>query len=169
MILPGKTGPIDHPAPAMGAGATDADTLAKRLWGWVSKALLLIAVGAVCVIAQRATPVQAQAAAAACPPGHECPCTWSGWLNRDAPSATGDWEDLTSLVKEGKLKCRRPLAIQCRYRPNGPVWGGQVGSYPPSPTPPAGYSCLTAVGGICKNSKTVQCKDSEVRFCCLPE
>jgi len=140
-----------------------------------SRVSVLAAVGAICAIGQVQT-ARAQAPAA-CPPGQECPCTWSGWLNRDQPSGKGDYETLPDLIKEGKLKCRRPLAVQCRYRPNGAMWGSQIGTgttYPATLTPPglAGYHCETLKGGWCVNNEIKpkgQCKDSEVRFCCLPE
>ena len=122
------------------------------------------------------TAAHAQSPAAAiCPPGQDCPCAWSGWLNRDQPTAKGDYETRADLIKEGKLKCRRPLAVQCRYRPNGAMWGTQIGtgsSYPPTVTAGPGYHCETITGGWCVNADTKpkgSCKDSEVRFCCLPE
>jgi cartilage intermediate layer protein len=146
--------------------------LAKDFWRVASRVSMLVAVGAICSIGQAQT-VQAQTPAV-CPPGQECPCTWSGWVNRDQPSGQGDYETLPDLIKEGKLKCRRPLAVQCRYTPNGAVWGSQIGTgttYPPAPTA-AGYHCETLKGGWCVNKDlkpTGTCKDSEVRFCCLPE
>jgi Mucin-2 protein WxxW repeating region len=106
-----------------------------------------------------------------CRPGQECPCTWTNWVNRDEPSGKGDYETLVDLQKEGKLKCRRPLAVQCRYRPNGQTWGYQAGTYTISQGP-TGYHCETTKGGWCVNGELKpkgQCKDSEVRFCCLPE
>jgi hypothetical protein len=147
--------------------------LTKDFWRVASRVSVLAAVGAICAIGQVQT-ARAQAAAA-CPPGQECPCTWSGWLNRDNPSGQGDYETLPDLIKEGKLKCRRPLAVQCRYRPNGAVWGSQIGTgttYPATVTAGPGYHCETLKGGWCVNSEIKpkgQCKDSEVRFCCLPE
>src|SRR5438128_682611 len=143
-------------------GMTRRDTGAAAL-GWaMSKLSLLILAAAICFLGQ-AVPAQAQGAAPVCPPGQDCPCAWTSWVNRDTPGATGDWEDLPTLIKEGKLKCRRPLAVQCRYR-GGAVWGSQIGTYPPSPTP-VGYTCMTTQGGICKNANTKpknSCKDSEV-------
>ncbi len=146
----------------------------ETLWRAVRSISLLLAVAAVCVIG-RTMPAQAQAAA--CPPGQDCPCTWSNWLDRDDPSGVGDFEDLPALIKEGKLKCRRPLAIQCRYKDDKKVWGSQAGSYPGTNTAGAGYNCQTAKGGWCTNTQTKPpgsqskptCRDSEVRVCCLPE
>ena len=137
----------------------------------------LVIVTAISVFMQ-AQPARTQAAPA-CPPGQDCPCTWSQWLDRDDPGGVGDFETLVDLVKENKIKCKRPLAVQCRYK-GGALWGSQVGSYPPQPTP-AGYTCLASgpsAGGICANAKTkpaptkpntVTCKDLEVRFCRLPD
>jgi hypothetical protein len=147
----------------------------KTFWQFARKVWLLAAMVGVCVIgAAQNAHAQQNTPAAACAPGQDCPCTWSPWVNRDAPSGTGDWEDLTSLVKQGKLKCKRPLAVECRYRPNGALWGHQVAAYNLL-TPPVGYTCISSgpsAGGICQNNKTKplnSCKDSEVRFCCLPD
>src|SRR2546421_5344823 len=115
-------------------GTRQQGARAGMLRGAMSRLAPLMVAGAICLFGQ-AVPAQAQGAAPVCPPGQDCPCAWTSWLNRDSPTATGDWEDLPSLIKEGKLKCKRPLAVQCRYRPNGPVWGSQIGTYPPSPTP----------------------------------
>jgi hypothetical protein len=139
---------------------------------------LLIAIGGMCLIGPAQT-VQAQQAAA-CPPGGECPCTWTKWLDRDDPSGVGDFEDLANLVPQA---CKAPMAIQCRYKndtTSAGQWGHQNGSNPPVNTAGAGYSCLVSgpgAGGICQNSKTrppgsqtkTTCKDSEVRFCCAKE
>jgi len=105
-----------------------------------------------------------------CVPSGDYLCTWSSWLNRDQPSGQGDYETLAELTKEGQLKCKQPLAVQCRYR-GGAAWGAQIGSYPSSNIAGAGYSCETTKGGWCVNSQTTpknSCKDSEVRFCCVP-
>lgn len=106
-----------------------------------------------------------------CVPAGDDLCAWSSWLNRDLPSGQGDYETLAELTKEGQLKCKRPLAVQCRYR-SGALWGSQTGSYTPYNIAGAGYRCETTTGGWCVNSQTSPknaCKDSEVRFCCLPE
>jgi hypothetical protein len=167
----GVTRNLDVPTPREDALPGSADTRFRHM---VSKALVLIAVGAVCVIGQSA-PVRTQGAA--CPPGQDCPCTWSTWLDRDDPTGKGDYEDLPTLIKEGKIKCRRPLAIQCRYKDTKQVWGSQVAAYTATNTAGAGYHCETTKGGWCVNAETKPagseskptCKDSEVRLCCLPE
>jgi hypothetical protein len=126
---------------------------------------------AVVGIAAIAATQAVQAQAPACAPGQECPCTWTNWVNRDQPSGQGDYDLLVDLQKEGKLKCKRPLAVQCRYTPNGQTWGSQAGTYTLAQGP-KGYHCETTKGSWCVNSETNPkgtCKDSEVRFCCLPE
>jgi hypothetical protein len=141
-------------------------------------AWFLVALAGFCLVGPTQT-VQAQQAAA-CPPGGECPCTWTKWLDRDDPSGVGDFEDLVNLVSQA---CKLPLAIQCRYKGDttaAGMWGHQYGSNTPVNTAGAGYTCLSSgpsAGGICTNAKTKPpgtqakptCKDSEVRFCCARE
>lgn len=117
----------------------------------------------------------ASAQAPACPPGQDCPCVWTAWLDRDDPSGVGDFETLPEFIKDGKA-CKRPTAIQCRYKPAGAMWGHQTLPLGPAPTP-AGYNCVAAKGGWCTNTQTKppgsagkpSCRDSEVRFCCAKE
>lgn len=40
--------------------------------------------------------------------------TWSKWLDRDTPGGKGDYETLSSLLKEGQLPCSKPSAIECQ-------------------------------------------------------
>jgi hypothetical protein len=156
--------------------------LSKRSRRIASIASVLVAVAAICLIgpaqtvAQSGPPGPPSGPPACWPPpcvpsGDEL-CKWTFWVNRDLPSGQGDYETRADLIKEGQIKCKKPLAAQCRYRPNGAVWGSQTGSYPPSNIAGAGYRCETIAGGWCVNSQTTpknSCKDSEVRFCCLPE
>jgi hypothetical protein len=148
----------------------------KYYWQLARKAWLFVAMGAICVIGSAQT-VNAQAAA--CPPGQDCPCTWTAWFDRDDPSGVGDFEDLTNLIKEKKPICARPTAVQCRYK-GGAVWGHQTLPLGPTNTAGAGYQCLVSgpgAGAICQNAQTKPpgtqsnptCKDSEVRFCCAKE
>lgn len=105
-----------------------------------------------------------------CVPDNYDLCKWSVWLNRDRPSGFGDYETRADLIKEGQLKCAKPLAVQCRYSSTGALWGTQTGNYPPANIAGPGYRCETITGGWCVNSQTVptnSCKDSEVRFCCV--
>ncbi|WP_309895088.1 hypothetical protein [Archangium sp.] len=85
--------------------------------------------------------------------------TWTAWLNRDAPSATGDWETLTDFISAGQV-CANPTAIECRTT-TGLDWAttGEV------------YSCSVSAsipGGVCVNDDQPdgQCLDYEVRFLC---
>jgi hypothetical protein len=139
------------------------------------KAWLLIAIGGVFLIGPAQT-VQAQQPAA-CPPGQECPCTWTSWLDRDDPSGVGDFEDLVNLV--GKA-CKQPTAIQCRDKKTQKLWGWQTLPLIAVNNAGPGYSCMAAgpaAGGICQNTKTKPpgtqdkptCMDSEVRFCCAKD
>lgn len=86
--------------------------------------------------------------------------TWTAWLNRDAPSGTGDWETLVDFRAAGTNVCgtSTPVDIECRtivggidYRATGEV-----------------YSCTPSVGGICQNVNQPDgaCLDYEVRFLC---
>lgn len=81
---------------------------------------------------------------------------WTGWLNRDRPSGSGDFESLRDFQKAGKA-CPHPLAIECRTLAGVPMPHG------------AGYVCKPDTGGICDNRKLPQgkrCEDYRVRFCC---
>jgi len=85
--------------------------------------------------------------------------TWTAWLNRDDPSATGDWETLSDFVSAGQV-CANPTAIECRTT-TGLDWAstGEV------------YSCSVSAsipGGVCVNNDQPdgQCLDYEVRFLC---
>jgi len=99
-------------------------------------------------------------------------CKWTAWLNRDQPGGQGDYETRAELVKEGQIKCKQPLAAQCRYADSKKLWGSQISNFQSFSAAGAGYRCETIAGGWCLNSQTTpknSCKDSEVRFCCLPE
>lgn len=99
------------------------------------------------------------------PGAHDCTigpplpsCTWTAWLNRDAPSGVGDFETLKDFVQAGQV-CAQPTKVECRTRPGHQDWGqaGQV------------YQCATALGGVCGNADQPggqSCLDYEVRFCC---
>lgn len=86
--------------------------------------------------------------------------TWTGWLNRDAPSGTGDWETLADFRAAGYNICgtSTPIGIECRTTPGG-VDYRNTGEF---------YSCTPSVGGICQNSQQPDqtCYDYEVRFLC---
>lgn len=78
---------------------------------------------------------------------------WSDWLNRDDPSASGDWERVEDHT--ASIPCKQPSAIECRAR-DGRT-GQRVKCSLDSPN--AGFVCLNAdnPGG---------CADYEVRFRC---
>jgi hypothetical protein len=171
-----------HPGssrPAEGAVRERMEMLSKRGRGVASIASVLVAVAGICLIGPAQTAAQPGPPSGPppcwpppCVPGGDILCTWSSWLNRDLPSGQGDYETRADLIKEGQLKCKQPLAVQCRYRSNGTLWGSQIGNYTPTTIAGAGYHCETITGGWCVNSQTKpknSCKDSEVRFCCLPE
>jgi hypothetical protein len=151
--------------------------LSKRGQRVASIASVLVVVAGICLIGPAQTVAQPG------PPNHGPPCwpppcggdvlcTWTPWVNRDLPSGQGDYETRADLIKEGQIKCKQPLAAQCRYRSSGVLWGSQIGNYQSFSAAGAGYRCETITGGWCVNSQTSPkntCKDSEVRFCCLPE
>jgi hypothetical protein len=81
---------------------------------------------------------------------------WTPWLNRDAPSGSGDWEILSEFLALGQA-CAKPFAVQCQTTA-GVDWklAGQV------------YDCsLDASGGICQNANNpTGCLDYQVRYLC---
>ena len=88
-----------------------------------------------------------------------CPgcSSWTEWLDRDRPGATGDYETLADFLKAGKA-CSDPACVECR-RKDGTPWQltGDV------------YRCEPRLGGVCRNADQPdgrQCGDYEVRFCC---
>lgn len=84
-------------------------------------------------------------------------CKWTGWIDRDNPGGTGDFETLQDIVNSGQ-GCAQPFDIQCQTL-TGQDWKttGQV------------YTCTTSQGGVCVNAQQPagsQCLDYRVRFCC---
>jgi Mucin-2 protein WxxW repeating region len=149
--------------------------LSKRSRRMVGIASVLVVAAGICLIgsAQMAAQPHKPPDPPCWPPpcGGDELCKWTAWVNRDLPSGQGDYETRADLIKEGQIKCKQPLAAQCRYR-GGVLWGSQIASYQASSSAGPGYRCETIAGGWCVNSQTVPkntCKDSEVRFCCLPE
>jgi hypothetical protein len=84
--------------------------------------------------------------------------TWTGWMNRDDPSGSGDWETLADLRATNNI-CNgaAPIGIDCRTL-SGVDWRntGEV------------YTCDPAQGGICQNNLQTDgsCQDYQVRFLC---
>ena len=79
---------------------------------------------------------------------------WTGWLNRDGPLGSGDWETLADFADV----CDEPQAIQCRVR-NGPYWTQSTDT---------DVVCERDVGLVCRRSdqEDGHCEDYEVRFFC---
>ncbi len=79
---------------------------------------------------------------------------WTGWLNRDDPSGTGDGENFSLFTN---IPCKAPLTAECRRRMDGVDWSrtGEV------------MTC-SAAGSICLNAQQPdgRCDDYEVRFAC---
>jgi subtilisin family serine protease len=84
------------------------------------------------------------------------PGTWTPWLDRDDPSGTGDWEQLSDFRAAGNNICNgaTPIGIECRTL-SGVDWRntGQT------------YTCDRTIGGICQNNGQ-SCLDYQVRFLC---
>ncbi|ESP02752.1 hypothetical protein LOTGIDRAFT_110884 [Lottia gigantea] len=86
-------------------------------------------------------------------------CTWTRFYDRDNPSASGDWEDLSTLRKENKGEiCEKPVDIEARLTDGRPYTaGGDI------------ITLSASVGLICKNNQQTsgnRCDDYKVRFCC---
>lgn len=93
------------------------------------------------------------------PPPPPPPPTWTGWLNRDNPGFTGDWESLAEFRSDGTNICNgaTPIGIECQTL-SGVDWtaAGEV------------YKCQPNAGGICRNNDQPDwdCQDYQVRFLC---
>ncbi|XP_078030261.1 cartilage intermediate layer protein 1-like [Epinephelus lanceolatus] len=85
---------------------------------------------------------------------------WTDWFDRDNPSGTGDWEDLSNLRKEnpGKI-CAKPLDIEARTLFGlSPAAAGEII-----------HKSDTVSGFVCRNqdqSRNKKCNDYRVRFRC---
>ena len=66
----------------------------------------------------------------------------TGWLNRDNPGGTGDWENAAALVS----------STECQIIATGQSTVGM-----------AGYTC-TPSGSVCQNTAARPCQDTKVRF-----
>ena len=89
-----------------------------------------------------------------------CDGSWTNWMNRDNPDATGDWETIKVLQQEGKLSnACKPSAIEARTRKD---------KVPALATGEKFKHNDTAVGFACINEEQAdkKCQDYEVRFCC---
>ncbi|XP_066284939.1 uncharacterized protein [Branchiostoma lanceolatum] len=86
---------------------------------------------------------------------------WTRWYDRDNPSATGDWENLSNLRQEnpGQI-CAAPSGIQARVKgANTPA--SQTGRQFSHFNPQAGFVCQNN-----DQSGSDRCLDYEVRFWC---
>ncbi|XP_034018142.1 cartilage intermediate layer protein 1 [Thalassophryne amazonica] len=92
-------------------------------------------------------------------PSSFCVC-WSNWFDRDDPSGTGDWEDLTNLKKENNGKiCDTPVQIEAVTTDTSTpatLTGQTFEKYSPT----EGLVCLN------KAQKNSICRDYKVRFGC---
>ncbi|XP_031178120.1 uncharacterized protein LOC116066287 isoform X1 [Sander lucioperca] len=94
-----------------------------------------------------------------CPPAF-CKVCWTKWYNRDAPSGTGDWENLINLRTEnpGQI-CDHPLSIEA------------VTTDTLTPAVSTGQTFFIYnqnEGFVCRNTdqKSGWCRDYKVRFGC---
>ncbi|XP_076807186.1 uncharacterized protein LOC143450502 [Clavelina lepadiformis] len=96
-----------------------------------------------------------------CPSGH-----WTGWLNRDRPTATGDWE-----VRKPFHSCvcgvNSPTAIQVQFLTRSGLWlpyeqSGNLIHIDPE----AGFYCINRQQYPYPGSTRPECKDFRVRYCC---
>ncbi|XP_013416351.1 mucin-5AC isoform X3 [Lingula anatina] len=85
---------------------------------------------------------------------------WTNWLNRDIPTATGDWENV-GPTGHNPCNSHEPIDIQCREKSTEQPWDqtGQV--FKNKCTPSEGLVCVNA-----DQASGQSCKDYEVRFLC---
>ncbi|KAI8513398.1 hypothetical protein Bbelb_100370 [Branchiostoma belcheri] len=95
-----------------------------------------------------------------CIPKPESCTSWTDWFDRDNPTGTGDWENLSDLQNENSGRiCDSPTGIQARVIGTGQdasLTGENFASYDP------------VNGFVCRNEdqKDGMCLDYEIRFCC---
>jgi microsomal dipeptidase-like Zn-dependent dipeptidase len=80
---------------------------------------------------------------------------WTGWLNRDGPSGSGDWETVSEFITAGQV-CSNPIGVECQTTSG--VSSTQSGEV---------YTCDLG-GGVCRNADQPDawCHDYRVRFLC---
>ncbi|MEQ1498501.1 MAG: hypothetical protein ABL914_07550 [Novosphingobium sp.] len=66
----------------------------------------------------------------------------TGWLNRDNPGGSGDWENAAGMV----------TGFECQIIATGQSTVGM-----------AGYTCSVS-GSVCQNTAARRCQDTQVRF-----
>ncbi|KAJ8258093.1 hypothetical protein GJAV_G00193090 [Gymnothorax javanicus] len=84
------------------------------------------------------------------------------WFDRDDPSVTGDYEDLSSLLKEypGQI-CLKPIAIEAQTLSGVPA--SETGESFRSYDATSGFACVNA------HQRSRKCQDYRVRFTCPAE
>lgn len=99
------------------------------------------------------------------PAAPECAGSWTQWLNRDLPTASGDWETTADFAKEQPERMCQGTAsgIQARVRATKQaaqegVTDRQFKFY----SAEKGFVCVNKEGALDGS----RCKDYEVRFCC---
>jgi len=102
------------------------------------------------------------------------PCDCTKWLNRDLPSASGDWELVqpSAFFTASVIKCPKNYVIQAKYGTN--IMNSEVQVLAATGqkvhfryrSPPN----LVGAGFYCVNKENrgryPQCKNYQVRFCC---
>ncbi|CAB4026002.1 Hypothetical predicted protein, partial [Paramuricea clavata] len=87
---------------------------------------------------------------------------WTGWLDRDNPSGTGDWETYRSFKKAPCHPGYKPIDAKCRVKYGKAPW------YKANEEIPAACYRCTPTGFACKNADQPdrRCKDYEIQFLC---
>ncbi|XP_028416210.1 uncharacterized protein LOC114540129 [Dendronephthya gigantea] len=88
---------------------------------------------------------------------------WTHWLDRDDPSASGDWELYSGFVdRDNNPPCKagfEPVGANCRVKSSNKPW------YEANQQIRSSYRC-SSTGFACVNSKTQVCEDYEIQFLC---
>lgn len=85
--------------------------------------------------------------------------TWTGWLNADRPSLSGDWETLDS--NDTTVRCENPTDIRARVVGTNTVISNITSA-------PDKLAAFGLTGLACKNADQADntCEDYEIRFLC---
>ncbi|XP_036003222.1 cartilage intermediate layer protein 2-like [Fundulus heteroclitus] len=86
---------------------------------------------------------------------------WTKWYNRDSPSGSGDWEDLSALIREnpGGSLCSKPKYIEA-VTVDGEIPAIRTGESFHAYSPTKGLICRN------KDQNTGRCSNYKVRFGC---
>lgn len=93
-------------------------------------------------------------------PTAQAEVSWGGWINRDGPGGSGDWEDLAGHINNGDAPCTDPVDVQVRRRSDD-VNFLETGEVPFLARPDYGFACTK------DQQPDNACFDYEVRFGCL--